>query len=131
VSLEVHLKAAKRAMPLLLQKCIDAVERRGLRREGIYRISPKLTEVLELKRKCEKDISKVDLLDERAWDIHTICTLVKLYLRELPEPLLDIPVNERATYMRKDESEKIAMIQYWMKPAHKTTLQWLVHHLAR
>ncbi|KAJ3188989.1 hypothetical protein HK101_009050 [Irineochytrium annulatum] len=129
VPLDVHLKSTRRQVPLVLQKCITAVEARGLHREGLYRISAKQSDILDLKVRLEKDLSKVVLEDEK-YDVHVVCGVIKMFLRELPEPLLDIPEKERKEYATKTPEQKIAMVQFWMKPEFKATLKYLIYHLA-
>ena len=65
----------------------------GLEKEGIYRVSGKHTDVVELKQLLERDVGQVNLLEER-WDLHVIAATVKLYLRTLPIPLFPFPPKE-------------------------------------
>ncbi|KAJ3317672.1 hypothetical protein HDU76_001091 [Blyttiomyces sp. JEL0837] len=129
VPLDLHLRSSKRQVPFILQKCIQAIEYRGLKREGIYRISSKLSDIKDLKVRLEKDLNGVNLEDDRM-DVHVICGVVKLFFRELPHPLLDIPVPERTTFHGKSIEERVAMLQYWIKPEMKPTLKFLIFHLA-
>lgn len=50
-----------RAPPVVL-KCIEAVEQRGLRLEGIYRISPSLGEVNKLKEALNRSMLLVKVV---------------------------------------------------------------------
>eukprot|EP01103_Thecamoeba_quadrilineata_P008064 TRINITY_DN17852_c0_g1_i1.p1 TRINITY_DN17852_c0_g1~~TRINITY_DN17852_c0_g1_i1.p1 ORF type:complete len:606 (-),score=137.21 TRINITY_DN17852_c0_g1_i1:59-1876(-) len=72
-------------LPLILDKSLSFLEKHGLEVEGLFRISASAS-VIE-KYKDEFDLSKdVDLAGVD--DPHIVGGLLKLYLRELPEPLL-------------------------------------------
>ncbi|KAJ3114311.1 hypothetical protein HDU96_002276 [Phlyctochytrium bullatum] len=129
VPLDVHLKATQRPIPQVLEKCIHAIEKRGLKKEGIYRISAKHSDIMDLRQKLEKDINKVSL-DDETWDVHVICGIVKMFLRELPKPLLEIPDIERKEFPQKSAEDRIRSIQFFLKNEHKATLKFLVDHLA-
>lgn len=98
-SLKVYADVHKRNVPLLVEQCIQAVERMGgLQKEGIYRISGRQTAVNTLKLEFEKDEQKVDI-DQ--YDIFTIASVLKVYLRELEEPLLAMSPKQQAEYTGK------------------------------
>ncbi|KAI8851303.1 Rho GTPase activation protein [Chytridium lagenaria] len=129
VPLDVHLKATGRPVPYVLQKCIRAIESRGLKKEGIYRISAKHSDIIELRQKLEKDIAKVNL-DDDVIDVHVICGVVKMFLRELPKPLLEIPDIERKEYVKKSPEDRVRSIQFFLKNENRATLKYLIYHLA-
>ncbi|KAJ3204861.1 hypothetical protein HDU67_009249, partial [Dinochytrium kinnereticum] len=129
VPLDVHLRATQRPVPFILQKCIRAIEQRGLKKEGIYRVSAKHSDIMELRQRLEKDISKVNLEDE-SYDVNVICGVVKMFLRELPKPLLEIPDIERKEYPQKSPEDRIRSIQFFLKNENKATLKYLIYHLA-
>ncbi len=57
----------------------------GVNEEGIFRISGSLEQILKLKNRIDTD-GKIDFFEEKA-DCHVIAGLLRLYFRELPEPL--------------------------------------------
>ncbi|XP_053367368.1 rho GTPase-activating protein 12 isoform X4 [Clarias gariepinus] len=97
-------------VPSFVMKCIRNVEKRGLGVDGIYRVSGNLAVIQKLRFKADHE----DLdLDEGHWDIHVISGALKLFFRELQEPLfpyshfnsfvqgIKIPdYNSRVTYIR-------------------------------
>jgi hypothetical protein len=75
----------------------------GLRREGIYRVSGRHAQIMNLKKQFETNEEAVDLTDAAyADDCASIAAVLKNYLRELPEPLFPFPHSERVAYSGKD-----------------------------
>lgn len=75
-------------VPLILVKCAEAVETYGLNTVGIYRISGVNTQIQKLKAAFDRDCRGVNLLtEEYVSDINNITSVLKLWFRELPNPL--------------------------------------------
>ncbi|KAF2369108.1 Protein kinase C-like phorbol ester/diacylglycerol-binding domain [Trinorchestia longiramus] len=72
-------------VPYVVDKLIQAIERDGLFTEGLYRKSAATSKGKEVKRLIEEDCSAVQFSE---LPIHVLTTLLKAFLRELPEPLL-------------------------------------------
>lgn len=86
----IHLDNLMRdgKVPLVVDKCIREIEKRGLEEVGIYRVAGTGSVVSALKAEFNKDVNKVDL-GSPAWaDINVVADAFKQFLRELPEPLL-------------------------------------------
>uniref|UniRef100_A0A668AHQ3 Rho GTPase activating protein 27 n=1 Tax=Myripristis murdjan TaxID=586833 RepID=A0A668AHQ3_9TELE len=75
----------KTTVPRFVEKCIRAVEKRGLDIDGIYRVSGNLAVIQKLRFKADHE--ELDLEDGQWEDIHVITGALKLFFRELPEPL--------------------------------------------
>ncbi|XP_057717425.1 rho GTPase-activating protein 27 [Corythoichthys intestinalis] len=73
-------------IPKFVEKCIKAVERRGLDVDGIYRVSGNLAVIQRLRHKADHE-EHLDLEDGRWEDVHVLTGALKLFFRELPEPL--------------------------------------------
>ncbi|KAI7875575.1 Rho GTPase activation protein [Lichtheimia hyalospora FSU 10163] len=132
-SLKVYAEVHKRNVPLLVEQCIQAVERMGgLQKEGIYRISGRQTAVNALKLDFEKDEQQVDI-DQ--YDIFTIASLLKVYLRELEDPLLAMSPKQQTEYTAtKDDKHRLHILEVQLAQlpeSHRLTLQMLIEHLAR
>ncbi|XP_037079221.1 ralA-binding protein 1-like, partial [Pollicipes pollicipes] len=71
-------------LPAIVRECIDFIEQNGLNCEGIYRLSGVKSKVQQLKRgyNCRDAVCLYD------HEPHTVASLLKLFLRELPEPVL-------------------------------------------
>lgn len=74
-------------VPLLVRKCVDEVEARGLETVGIYRLCGSARRKLMLREAFEKNAAVVSLTPDNVSDIHVVTGVLKDYLRELPEPL--------------------------------------------
>ncbi|XP_033870597.1 rho GTPase-activating protein 10-like isoform X2 [Acipenser ruthenus] len=74
----------------LLKNCISAVESRGITDQGLYRVVGVSSRVIKLVGILmdEKTYSEVDLSSSDEWDIKTVTSALKQYLRSLPEPLM-------------------------------------------
>jgi len=78
-----------KSIPLLVAKCIDFVECYALEEEGIYRRNGSVATIKNLRRMFDQDAPGVRLTIEDYPNVHDVCGLLKLYLREgLLEPLM-------------------------------------------
>uniref|UniRef100_A0A6I8P4V1 Rho GTPase activating protein 27 n=2 Tax=Ornithorhynchus anatinus TaxID=9258 RepID=A0A6I8P4V1_ORNAN len=85
-SLPVLCEREKRSVPAFVQQCIQAVEARGLDIDGLYRISGNLATIQKLRYRVDHE-EHLDLQDGRWEDVHILTGALKLFFRELPEPL--------------------------------------------
>ncbi|KAI0035293.1 hypothetical protein K488DRAFT_76750 [Vararia minispora EC-137] len=124
------------AVPKVLKLCIDEVEGRGMFIEGIYRISGRHAVVQELQHKLERD-EKNFTFNSAADDIHAVASLLKAYLRSLPEPLFKFPLQERIQHTEDYDdhnSNNFAVIRSKIRrlpTVHRNSLKAVVEHLAR
>ncbi|XP_066489149.1 rho GTPase-activating protein 15 [Tiliqua scincoides] len=73
-------------VPQFVMKCIKAVEKRGLDVDGIYRVSGNLATIQKLRFVVNQE-EKLNLDDSQWEDIHVVTGALKMFFRELPEPL--------------------------------------------
>ncbi|KAB0390780.1 hypothetical protein E2I00_011201, partial [Balaenoptera physalus] len=85
-ALAVLCERERSQVPRFVQQCIRTVEARGLDIDGLYRISGNLATIQKLRYKVDHD-ERLDLDDGRWEDVHVITGALKLFFRELPEPL--------------------------------------------
>ena len=100
VSLEDQLKANNQRIPPILSRCIAEIEKRGLDLQGIYRIAGVKNKVENLCASFETgDYKDIDLSEEPP---HLIASCLKLYFRQLPEPLFTFTLyDEYIPFSRK------------------------------
>ncbi|KAF9229718.1 RhoGAP-domain-containing protein [Gyrodon lividus] len=122
-------------VPKIVRICIQEVDERGLEAEGIYRVSGRHAVVQDLQHKIERNEAafKFNRLTD---DVYAVSSLLKLYLRELPEPLFKYPLPDRTEYTegRVGDPSPIAQMRSKIRrlPAsHRETLRAIVEHLAR
>lgn len=81
-------------VPMLVQICVSVVETHGMDTVGIYRIPGNTAAVNALKESLSSrgfetiDPANVEALDPRWRDVNVVSSLLKMFLRKLPEPLL-------------------------------------------
>ncbi|XP_010183405.1 PREDICTED: rho GTPase-activating protein 15-like, partial [Mesitornis unicolor] len=76
----------KSTVPQFVRLCIKAVEKRGLDVDGIYRVSGNLATIQKLRFVVNQE-EKLNLDDSQWEDIHVVTGALKMFFRELPEPL--------------------------------------------
>uniref|UniRef100_A0A7N8X573 Rho GTPase activating protein 15 n=1 Tax=Mastacembelus armatus TaxID=205130 RepID=A0A7N8X573_9TELE len=122
-------------VPKFVQICLDAVDKRGLEVDGIYRVSGNLATIQKLRFIVDEE-EDLDL-DHSQWeDIHVVTGALKMFFRELPEPLFPFrffqPFVEAIKI--KETKHKIQtvkkLIQDLPKPNHDT-IRLLFSHLHR
>ncbi|XP_021694998.1 uncharacterized protein LOC5573415 isoform X4 [Aedes aegypti] len=75
-------------VPLLLAKCTNIVESRGLGVIGIYRIPGNTAAISQLTEQVNRGMDEVTLRDPKWDDVNVVSSLLKSFIRNLPEPLL-------------------------------------------
>ncbi|XP_004379939.1 rho GTPase-activating protein 9 isoform X2 [Trichechus manatus latirostris] len=151
--LESLCQRERNTVPSFVRLCIAAVDKRGLDVDGIYRVSGNLAVVQKLRFLVDRERAvtsdgrylfpeqpgqegRLDL-DSVEWDdIHVITGALKLFLRELPQPLVP-PVLQphfRAALALAESEQRLSQIQELIgsmpKPNHDT-LRYLLEHLCR
>ncbi|EDV41742.1 uncharacterized protein Dana_GF17627 [Drosophila ananassae] len=86
-SLKEHLESTNREISYIVELCCCCLLEHGLEEEGLLRVGCASTKLRRMKHALEAQHVKTPLpLDYQ--DPHVIGSILKLYLRELPEPLL-------------------------------------------
>ncbi|XP_055617363.1 uncharacterized protein LOC129762815 isoform X4 [Toxorhynchites rutilus septentrionalis] len=75
-------------VPLLLAKCTGIVESKGLGVVGIYRIPGNTAAISQLTEQVNRGMDEVTLRDPRWDDVNVVSSLLKSFIRNLPDPLL-------------------------------------------
>ena len=137
VDLATQLERDGVEVPPILEVCADAIERLGMQNIGIYRLSGTTSRVQKLKAKFDADWSSVDVLsDEASSDINIVAGCLKLWFRELPEPLLTHALYPAFIEAAKIENDYLRQIRLHeqvneLPDANYATLRFLMAHLDR
>ncbi|XP_044076393.1 rho GTPase-activating protein 12-like isoform X7 [Siniperca chuatsi] len=122
-------------VPSFVKMCIDHVENDGLCVDGLYRVSGNLAVIQKLRFAVNHD-EKVNLADGKWEDIHVTTGALKMYFRELPEPLFTyalfhdfVSAIKIADYKCRVQSIK-ELVRQLPKPNHDT-MQALFKHLRK
>ncbi|XP_078453538.1 rho GTPase-activating protein 24-like isoform X2 [Lampetra planeri] len=94
--------------PLLVTQCVNFIRCQGLAEEGLFRLPGQTNLVRELQEAF--DCGERPIFDGDT-DVHTVASLVKLYLRELPEPVVPFSLYSEflscASLLAKNQSEGV------------------------
>ncbi|KAM3593299.1 uncharacterized protein V6R79_009840 [Siganus canaliculatus] len=151
-------KNSQDGIPFIIRKCTSEIENRALNIKGIYRVNGAKSRVEKLCQAFENGKHLVELSDLYP---HDISNVLKLYLRQLPEPLIlfryyndFIGLAKESQSIIVEELEalrlspapvapaqvsvelnrvlfKIKDLLKQLPPAHYKTLQFLIEHLHR
>uniref|UniRef100_A0A665WR71 Breakpoint cluster region protein-like n=1 Tax=Echeneis naucrates TaxID=173247 RepID=A0A665WR71_ECHNA len=86
VKINVVTKRERSKVPLIVRQCVEEIEQRGLEEVGIYRVSGVATDIQALKSAFDFNNKDVSVM-MRGMDVNAVAGTLKLYFRELPEPL--------------------------------------------
>uniref|UniRef100_A0A3B4ARM8 Rho GTPase-activating protein 29 n=1 Tax=Periophthalmus magnuspinnatus TaxID=409849 RepID=A0A3B4ARM8_9GOBI len=145
-------------VPFIIKKCTSEIENRALNLKGIYRVNGAKSRVEKL---CQAFENGKDLVELSELYPHDISNVLKLYLRQLPEPLIlfryyndFIGLAKESQRIIVEELEalrlspapvtppplsvelnrvlfKIKDLLRQLPPTHYKTLQFLIEHLHR
>jgi len=126
-------------VPLIVKRCIDEVEKRGLDIIGLYRLCGAETKKNMLRAAFEESPEMVDLSSENVPDINVITSLLKEYLRELPEPvfsncLYQMLVDAMGVFLPDDpdgNAKLVFSILDCLPKANRDCLLHIMDHLSR
>ncbi|XP_037693867.1 rho GTPase-activating protein 12 isoform X4 [Choloepus didactylus] len=121
-------------VPKFVKLCIEHVEEHGLDVDGIYRVSGNLAVIQKLRFAVNHD-EKLDLNDSKWEDIHVITGALKMFFRELPEPLFTFNhFNDFVNAIKQEPRQRVAAVKDLIKQLPKPnqdTMQILFRHLRR
>ncbi|SPC63250.1 related to GTPase-activating protein beta-chimerin [Ustilago sp. UG-2017b] len=135
VDLAEQMARDKVEVPPILEKCATAIEEMGIENMGIYRLSGTTSKVQRLKASFDADWSQVDLFnDEAMQDINIVAGCLKLWFRELPEPLLTHELYSSFIEAAKIDNDRLRHIRLHervneLPDANYATLKYLMRHL--
>ncbi|XP_064637503.1 rho GTPase-activating protein 26-like isoform X4 [Lineus longissimus] len=118
-----------------IDKCISALDSRGMTEQGLYRVVGVASKVAKLTQMGldPKKVDKINLDDE---EIKTITSAIKSYFRSLPEPLMTFDFHQKFIAAAKQESKTLrihdihVLIHKLPEPNFKM-LEVIIRHLRR
>ncbi|KTW30940.1 uncharacterized protein T551_01492 [Pneumocystis jirovecii RU7] len=125
VDLAILCSRENNSIPKILNDLINEIESRGLDEVGIYRVPGSIVSVNALKALLNSG-EAVNLKDDRWADVNIIAGALKLWLRELPEPLMtyklypqfidlsDIPDYHKRITVLKELIQKLPLYNYFL-----------------
>ncbi|VDM13429.1 unnamed protein product [Wuchereria bancrofti] len=101
-----------------VRKCIEAIEEKGICEQGLYRncgVTSKVQKLLQIgldKRRSMYD--KLSFTDDE-WEIKTLSSALKTFLRNLPEPLMTFDLHPHFINAAKmDSKTRVSYIHYFV-----------------
>ena len=103
-------------VPKIVENCCEFLKNHGIQEEGIFRMPGDSNKVKALVE--EYDMGMKFHFDPRVHDIHTVASLLKYYVRELPKPL--IPCKHFVDMLQS--SEVLAGFIYKREPVENSKI---------
>ncbi|KAJ8277809.1 hypothetical protein GJAV_G00080330 [Gymnothorax javanicus] len=140
----VEREGAGLMVPLLIEKCITEIEKRGCQVVGLYRLCGSAAVKKELREAFERDSRDVELSEHQYPDINVITGVLKDYLRELPSPLITkqlyeavldsmakrpLRIGPKGCENEPADSEHAVRLLEILPEVEKVTLRKLLDHL--
>ncbi|CAH2074472.1 unnamed protein product, partial [Iphiclides podalirius] len=118
-------------VPLAVTLPATAVEAYGLRTVGVYRVPGNAGGVAALAAALDRGNAPAG--DPRWADVHVASSLLKAYLRRLPDPLLTHRLYPAfiAADRSPERARELRRLVHALPEAHYETLKYLVQHLRR
>ncbi|KAI9319011.1 Rho GTPase activation protein [Dichotomocladium elegans] len=135
VDLVTLMERDREEVPIILTKCAEVVEKYGLNTVGIYRLSGVNTHIQKLRAAFDRDCRGVNLhAEEYISDINNITSVLKLWFRELPDPLFPRATYQHFLAAAKIEDDRMRVLGLHtiindLPDAHYATLKYLMCHL--
>lgn len=127
---QIVLNIKQSPVPYVLLRSIEFLDAYGIQEVGLYRVPGTSTQVMNLKKHFDqgKDFNFI----ANYQDPHCIATLLKLFLREMPESLLDSMSD--GFHLCFQSENKLPLLKELTKELPKMNyrcLSWLLNHLNR
>ncbi|CAG8549725.1 4232_t:CDS:10 [Paraglomus occultum] len=135
VDLAFQMARDKHEVPMILVKCAEVIEKYGLYSKGIYRVSGSTPQIMKLKTLFNRNAETVDLDgSEHIADINNVASVLKLWFRELPDPLFVRARCNDFINAAKLEDKKLRVITLHehvntLPDPNYSTLKYLMGHL--
>ena len=117
-SLEEYLEDSSQDIPTILKSCVRVINLYGLHHQGLFRVNGNQSEIKDMRDAFERgDDPLADTSDGS--DINSVAGVLKLYFRELREPLFPIQYFDHFMELSREcfhlsyylKNEKIAHFQ--------------------
>ncbi|XP_058239556.1 protein FAM13A isoform X3 [Hemibagrus wyckioides] len=127
------LGLVKDGVPLVLRSMVEYLRLHGLQQEGLFRVSASVRAVESLKQRLDRG-EEVDL--EQEAEVCTVASLLKLYLRELPEGLVHSSIHNTLIQLYNESKEdefckNTQELLLKLPDVHYSVLRYLCHFLTQ
>lgn len=132
--LEEHLRVTNRSIAFPIELCVCTLHELALNEEGLFRIAGGTSKVRRMKLSLDAGLFNVPLPRDYR-DMHVVASVLKSYLRELPEPLLTYRLYENFVNASRQPSEQTRLNAIWeaihlLPEANFQNLRYLIKFLS-
>ncbi|XP_045483027.1 unconventional myosin-IXa-like isoform X2 [Harmonia axyridis] len=129
----VNLISEENKIPVVIERLLHVIELNGLYTEGIYRKSGVNSKIKELKTRMDEYPNEVEF---EKYQVHVLASVLKSFLREMPEPLLTFECYENFITAANlhDPQDRVTTLYDILKklpPINYDLMERLMFHLAR
>lgn len=131
--LEYLCERDKRNVPLVIEKMMREIEMRGLEEVGVYRKSGSISQIEKIREAIDKH-GDFNMENSIVFDVHNITGCIKLFLRDLPDPLIPdelmsdiITIRGYANSPKRFDVYKSIMSR--IPPSHYNLIRRLTQHM--
>ncbi|EGI60849.1 Arf-GAP with Rho-GAP domain, ANK repeat and PH domain-containing protein 2 [Acromyrmex echinatior] len=120
-------------VPVILDKCINFIYAHGMMTEGIYRRSGSSSAVVKLLEAFRRDAWATQIT-RNVYSEHDVATVLRRFLRDLPESLFPPNIHDRLCLASESTSEENRIATYrkllsTLNPITSATLRRILAHL--
>ncbi|RKP39865.1 hypothetical protein BJ085DRAFT_1664, partial [Dimargaris cristalligena] len=133
---DLHSLMPHGRIPPFVERCLCEIESRGLEEVGIYRVPGSVAGINKLRDLFNEGHWDIDLAADEYYDINVVAGVLKLFLRDLPEPLLTFQLYEGFINAAAvdDYNERLWAIKdliHALPKSSYTLLKRIIEHLER
>ncbi|XP_011172382.2 uncharacterized protein LOC105204845 [Solenopsis invicta] len=120
-------------VPVILDKCVNFIYAHGMMTEGIYRRSGSSSAVVKLLEAFRRDAWATQIT-RNVYTEHDVATVLRRFLRDLPDPLFPPAIHDRFCLASESTSEENRVATYrkllsTLNPITSATLRRILAHL--
>ncbi|XP_034537574.1 protein FAM13B-like isoform X2 [Notolabrus celidotus] len=121
-------------VPLVLRDMVEFLDKNGMHHRGLFRLCGSAVRTRHMRQRWDRG-EKVDLEQEQ--DVPTVASLLKLFIRELPTPIVPEPHRKRLVQTLTEHVDETDMNQSLREHLHHLpddnfiVLSYLIHFLCR
>ncbi|XP_039542921.1 protein FAM13A isoform X2 [Pimephales promelas] len=127
------LGLVKDGVPVVVRCMVEYLEKHGLRQEGLFRVNGSVRTVDNLRQRFDAG-EDVDLHQEA--DAFAVASLLKQFLRDLPEGLIHPSIHNRLIQLHQESDEDyfckdLGELLHQLPDIHYSLLHYLCHFLSQ
>uniref|UniRef100_A0A3Q1I4V4 Rho-GAP domain-containing protein n=1 Tax=Anabas testudineus TaxID=64144 RepID=A0A3Q1I4V4_ANATE len=121
-------------IPTVLKDMVEFLNKKGMHHRGLFRLCSSVVRTRQLKQRWDSG-ERVDL--EREGDVPTVASLLKLFLRELPTPIVPELQRKQLALSLEGYTDEAEMNQFFrehlchLPDDNFAILSYLIHFLSR